>query len=121
MSDQTLHYVIAIAAGIAGAIILSHILNPPQTTEMPEPTPAAAPVVDDAAPVMPSDDSTPPVQDLEAKEGQKNRVVKGVRSVITSDRKKTVNPNYVEGRRDAQHVENVHPGAVPAQLPHYSA
>lgn len=120
MSDQTLHYVIAIAAGIAGAIILSHILNPPQTTEMPEPMPAAAPAVD-AAPVMPSDDSTPPVQDLEAKEGQKNRVVKGVRSVITSDRKKTVNPNYVEGRRDAQHVENVSPGSAFGAKPHYSA
>jgi len=119
MSDQTLHYVIAIAAGIAGAIILSHILNPPQTTEMPEPTPAPAAV--DAAPVMPSDDSTPPVQDIEAKEGQKNRVVKGVRSVITSDRKKPVNPNYVfgDGRRDAQTVENVNPGEVPAAKPAY--
>jgi hypothetical protein len=117
MSDQTLHYAIAIAAGIAGAIILSHILNPPQTTEMPEPMPAAAPTVD-AAPVMPSD-STPPVQDIEAKEGQKNRVVKGVRGVITSDRRKPVNPNKVFSRRDPQHVENVNPGAAPAAKPPY--
>lgn len=120
MSDQTLHYVIAIAAGIAGAIILSHILNPPQTTEMPEPMPAAAPAVD-AAPVMPSDDSTPPVQDLEAKEGQKNRVVKGVRGVITSDRRKPVNSNKVFSRRDIQTVDNVSPGTIPAAKPGYVA